>query len=195
VSDHLYAVRCNFTDPAREGAWNAWYGGPKMAQMLALPLMISVQRYEAMALDTRRKYLALWRVAGPETFETKEYKAQWGFAEWTNLIADWSRDLYRGEGDLDAAVDVKDGEALYFAVFEGAAAKDDVARIAAQRPSALWLEAAGLDRRASVAGVARHPAAWRPDPIDRAPAGFSEALLRPMAPRRRAKLPNGRVGG
>jgi len=188
VSDaYLYAVRCNFADPAQEAAWNAWYGGAKLAEMLALPHFLSVQRYEAVALDRRRKYLALWRIDQPAAFETKEYRAQWGFREWTNLITDWSRDLYRGAPELDAAVDVKDGEALYLASFEGTADKDDVARIARQRPSVLWLEAIGLDRHAPVVGVAKRGASWRPEPLEGSAPGFSETLFRPLGPRLGAK--------
>jgi hypothetical protein len=193
---YLYAVRCNFTDPAQEAAWNAWYGGAKMDEMLGLPHFISVQRYEALALDTRRKYLALWRIATPAAMESREYRAQWGFAQWTSLVGDWSRDLYRGPAEIDAALDVQPGEALYYAAFEGdgSGGRDDRARMARERPHAIWLEAIGLDRRAVAVGVAKHPESWRPAPLERAPVGFSETLLRPISARRPAKLPIGRVG-
>ena len=30
----VYIVRCNFNEPEKEQAWNDWYSGPKIAQML-----------------------------------------------------------------------------------------------------------------------------------------------------------------
>ena len=41
----VYIVRCNFNEPAKEQAWNAWYSGPKIAQMLAKPHFRSCQRF------------------------------------------------------------------------------------------------------------------------------------------------------
>src|SRR6185312_11496025 len=120
VSVFVYAVRCNFAGgAAREAAWHEWYDGPKLRQMLELPLFLAVQRFAAAALDARRKYLALWQVASPDAFGTAEYRAQWGFAEWTQDITDWSRDLYRGPDDVGAILDIGADEALYLAVFDG----------------------------------------------------------------------------
>ncbi len=187
---YLYAVRCNFTDPAQLGAWNAWYGGPKMDEMLELPYFISVQRYEAVALDIQRKYLALWRVATPEAFETKEYRAQWGFREWTHLISDWSRDLYRGASEIDRALDVTEGEALHVISFDGAsetAARAAKGRVGGERPDMAWLEAIGLDRHSPLFAIAKRTRDWRPRPL--AESVCQETLLAPMIPRRGAKRP------
>jgi hypothetical protein len=185
----LYAVRCNFTAPARESEWHAWYDGPKLDEMLALPHFISMQRYAAAALDTRRKYIALWRVASPAAFETPEYLAQWGFAQWQPFIADWSRDLYQGPPELNAAVEIGDGEALYFASFSGAresAARAGAACVAPERPGVIWLEAVGLDRNSPVVGLAKRDPAFRPPPIAGTVPGFSETLFTPLRPRRHA---------
>ena len=54
-----YIVRCNFTEPAKEQAWNAWYSGPKIAQMLQKPLFRTCQRFKRTA-GIGRNYLALW---------------------------------------------------------------------------------------------------------------------------------------
>jgi hypothetical protein len=64
----VYAVRCNFGRPDLEQAWNDWYSGPKLKQMLAKPLFLSGQRFKATRLDRRRQYLALWIVESPEAF-------------------------------------------------------------------------------------------------------------------------------
>src|SRR5262249_1144812 len=91
----LYVVRGRFTEPAREQAWNAWYSGPKIEQMLAQPHFLTCQRFRR-AAGTGRDYLTLWTVDSPQALATPRYTAQWGFAEWTPYIADWSRDLFDG---------------------------------------------------------------------------------------------------
>ncbi len=163
---------------------------PRWTRCWACRYFISVQRYEAVALDTRRKYLALWRVASPEAFETKEYRAQWGFAQWTHLITDWSRDLYRGASEIDDALDVTDGEALHVISFDGAseaAARAAQGRIAGERRDVFWLEAIGLDRHSPLLGIAKRAREWRPKPL--AEGVCQETLLAPMMKRRGAKRP------
>ncbi len=64
-----YIVRCNFNDPTREPAWNDWYSGPKIAQMLRKPHFRSCQRFRKVA-GQGRNYLALWVLESPEAFKT-----------------------------------------------------------------------------------------------------------------------------
>jgi hypothetical protein len=189
----VYIVRCNFARPDLEPAWNAWYGGPKLGQMLAKPLFISMQRFRASRLDTRRRYLALWVVESPDAFTTPEYLNDWGFAEWRPHIRDWSRDLYAAPDGLRPA-DVTDRFAaddtasLYVAAFDGVRPAEARAlrdRAAAQRPGAVWLEAIGLDRHSPVIGLARLPrgAALRPLTIE----GMQETLFEPISACARAE--------
>ena len=77
---HVYIVRCNFTAPDKEQAWNDWYSGPKIKQMLAQPHFLSCQRFHRTA-GSGRDYLALWTIETPEALETPPYTSQWGFAE------------------------------------------------------------------------------------------------------------------
>src|SRR5712692_10411375 len=92
---YVYAVRCNFSRPDLEQAWHAWYSGPKLVEMMTHPLFLSGQRYRASGLDQRVIYLAAWVVESPAAFETPQYRASWGFADWAPHITDWSRDLFR----------------------------------------------------------------------------------------------------
>ena len=85
----VYMVRCNFAEPAKEQAWNAWYSGPKIEQMLAKPYFRTCQRFR-LASGTGRNYLALWTVQSPAAFETAEYTSDWGFSDWAPYITDWS---------------------------------------------------------------------------------------------------------
>src|SRR5262249_17552529 len=97
-----YIVRCRFTEPAREQAWNAWYSGPKREQMLAQPVSLTCQRFR-LAAGRGRGYLTLWTVDSPQALATPQYTAQWGFAEWAPYVADWSRDLFDGNGASEQA--------------------------------------------------------------------------------------------
>jgi hypothetical protein len=189
VSRFLYAVRCNFTGTeAEEAAWNAWYDGPKRAQMLRLPMFLSMQRLHATGLDRRRKYLALWVVASPDAFATLEYRGQWGFADWEAKIADWSRDLYRAPAAIDAVVDVAQGEALYVASFDGITHEAADALLDGRRGDTLWLDAFGLDRHAPILGVRRIVRGAAP-PAPAGIPGLNETLFEPLAPRLYANHP------
>jgi len=118
----VYIVRCNFNDPAREQAWNDWYSGPKIAQMLRKPHFLSCQRFRR-ETGTGRGYLALWVLTSPDAFKTKEYTTNWGFFEWESCIVDWSRDLFDGGSSMatDFAVPMDGG--LHVVSFDGASAE------------------------------------------------------------------------
>jgi hypothetical protein len=149
-----YIVRCNFTDPAREAAWNAWYSGPKIAQMLAQPYFLSCQRFKR-AAGVGRDYLALWIMQTPDALTTPEYQAQWGFSEWTPLITDWSRDLF-DVGRLPAAVfAVAHVGALHVISFDGMTPDDAAAaRTAMDVPRGMmWFSVTGLDRHTPLIGL------------------------------------------
>jgi hypothetical protein len=188
----VYAVRCNFMTPPLEDAWHAWYSGPKLAEMMTHPLFLSGQRYRAVGLDRTITYLALWVVESPDAFTTPEYKAAWGFARWTEHVADWSRNLYRGpDEDVSDLLDVRTGERLYLAAFDAVAAADAESRrvdLEAARPDVMWLPVAGLDRSCPAIGVRRldAAAAARPLPAGLA-AGIRETLYEPICDRRRAR--------
>ena len=181
----IYAVRCNFNHPDLEQAWNDWYSGPKLRQMLAKPFFLSGQRFAAVDLDTTRKYLALWSVESPDAFTTSEYRSDWGFFEWTPYIIDWSRDLYLARnGDSAGAVEVPSDGALYLMSFDGLSAEEAErarAHLAASRPDVQWLTAVGLDKHSPLLGLLATPSAtWRPaTPL--AELGVHETLYRPVS--------------
>jgi hypothetical protein len=178
----VYIVRCNFTDPAREQAWNAWYSGPKIVQMLANPYFLTCQRFRR-AEGLGRGYLALWTVQTAEALATPEYKAQWGFSEWTPLITDWSRDLFDGGAASEQAFAVKPSGALHVVSFDGmdgqraGAAQGTVAR---SRPGMMWLPVIGLDRHTPLIGLRVIPDGGRP--LQAALGdGVQEAIYRPIS--------------
>lgn len=187
---HVYAVRCNFARPDLEPAWHAWYSGPKLAEMMTHPLFLSGQRYRAAGLDQRIAYLALWVVESPGAFETRQYRASWGFADWAPHITDWSRNLFQGpEGDVSDRLDVPGEGTLYVAAFDGLAAGEAeprLARLRAERPDVLWMPVVGLDRSCPAIGLRRLDPGAGATPLPAMLAGgIRETVYRPITPRRR----------
>jgi hypothetical protein len=180
----VYIVRCNFTEPAKEAAWNAWYGGPKIAQMLAKPYFRTCQRFRLVA-GTGRNYLALWTLTSPEAFRTAEYTSDWGFFEWAPYITDWSRDLFDGGPASEAAFAVAPQGSLRAVSFDGMS-KDDAqaarAAIATSEPGMMWLPVAGLDRHTPLIGLQPLPnlASSRSSHHGRA-APIQDASYRPIS--------------
>ncbi len=179
-----YVVRCNFTRPDLEDAFNDWYSGPKLADMLEKPMFLSGQRFVADAGHTARRYLALWTVEGPEAFQTPQYTSDWGFFEWKPSITDWSRDLY----PLPAAVSpadfaVAEDARLHLLSFDGVPEADAdalLAEVAPLRPQMVFLSVAGIDRHSPRLGLARlAPDAPLPPPL--ALAGVQETAFRPIS--------------
>ncbi len=152
----VYIVRCNFTEPEKEQAWNAWYSGPKIAQMLAKPYFRTCQRFR-LTSGIGRNYLALWTVQSPQAFHTPEYKSDWGFFEWHSYICDWSRDLFDAGATPESAFAVTPAGALHVVAFDTMRADEASAArrgIAPAQPHLIWLSVAGLDRHSPIVGLA-----------------------------------------
>jgi hypothetical protein len=177
----VYIVRCNFTVPDKEAAWNAWYSGPKMAQMLSQPHFLGCQRFKR-ASGSGRDYLALWTLQSPEALTTPEYQAQWGFSEWTAHIADWSRDLFDAREAADDAFAVAPDDALYVVSFDGLSVDDAIAAraVMAPAPDMLWLPVIGLDRHTPLIGIAPLPNGTDFSLREPADAGVQQAIYRPI---------------
>jgi hypothetical protein len=184
----VYIVRCNFTDHAKESAWNTWYSGPKIAQMLTKPHFRSGQRFKR-ASGTGRDYLALWTVQSPDALTTPEYKADWGFSEWEPYIANWSRDLFDARPSPEDAFAVKADGALQVVSFDGMSVDDALAArtMMTPPPETLWLSAVGLDRHTPLIGLAPVSDAATGVAPENAPApNVQQAIYRPICGFRRA---------
>ena len=189
---HVYAVRCNFSQRDDEELWNAWYSGPKVAQMMTHPLFLSGQRYRAVGLDQRITYLALWVVESPAALETSQYRAASGYLDWAPSITDWSRNLFEGPAhDVSDQLDVPLYGALYVAALDGVVPGDAqrrLPRLRAERPDVLWMPVAGLDRSWPALGLQRLDTVDDVTPLPPSLAeGIRETVYRPMTPRARAK--------
>lgn len=189
----VYAVRCNFSRPDLEDRWHAWYNGLKTDEMLAKPGFLSGQRYRAAGMDQAIKYMALWVLESLEALKTPAYTSQWGFADWSAHITDWSRNLYRApDGDACALVDAPGGGGLHFVACESvpeAEAESRCRDLEAKHPQLTWMPVVGLDRSCGVIGVRVFPDLHRPpSSVFEAPViGMRETIYRPISEHRRAR--------
>jgi hypothetical protein len=172
----VYVVRCNFNEPAKEAAWNAWYSGPKIVQMLAKPHFRTCQRFRR-AAGSGRDYLALWTLQSPDAFQTKEYTTDWGFFEWQPHITDWSRDLFDAGATPEAAFAVPTDGALQAVSFDGMSADDARAAVSQVPPEVMWLPVIGLDRHTPMIGL--RPVSGAAPAIEA--KGGQAALYRPIS--------------
>ena len=151
----VYIVRCDFTDPAKEPAWNDWYSGPKIAQMLRKPHFLSCQRFRRTG-GGGRNYLALWTLDSPDAFKRQEYTSDWGFFDWEQYVTNWSRDLFDGGTAHQRDFAVAPGGALEVVAFDGLSATEaETARaeLARSRTDIVWLPVIGLDRHTPLIGL------------------------------------------
>ena len=161
----VYIVRCNFAEPGREQAWNEWYSGPKIAQMLRKPHFRSCQRFRRTG-GSGRDYLALWVLNSPAAFKSREYTSDWGFFDWEQFVTDWSRDLFDGGAAREQDFAVTSGGALEVVAFDGMSAADaEAARaeLARSEPAIMWLPVIGLDRHTPWIGLCAQSDPETPD--------------------------------
>jgi hypothetical protein len=161
----VYIVRCDFTDPGKEAAWNEWYSGPKIAQMLRKPHFRSCQRFRRTG-GGGRDYLALWVLSSPDAFKSPDYTSDWGFFDWEQYVTNWSRDLFDGGAAREQDFAVTPGGALEVAAFDGMSAPDaEAARAELTRsePDIIWLPVIGLDRHTPLIGLCAQSDPEKPD--------------------------------
>ena len=182
-----YIVRCNFTEPAQEDAWNAWYSGPKIAQMLAKPHSARASAFAAQwapAAITSR----CGRSRRQKGWRRRRYRAQWGFREWEAYVTDWSRDLFDGGAATEMAFAVPRDGALHAVSFDGVDRDEAGAArstLAASLPDMMWLSIIGLDRHTPLIGLRPLPDLAASRLPDRGASGkIQEAIYRPIITQR-----------
>lgn len=169
----LYMVECGFSDPAREQAWNDYYSGRKLDEVLAAPGFRTSQRFKAIIVSPA-PYLAIHTVDSLEVFKDAAYLSRGGgrFDQiYQPCITNWRRSFYNG---IDRAPAIAEDELL--------ALSDHPDQVKDVAVDFIWLAAAGLDALAPRRGIAR---------IDRQQAdqiakmhGRVIAVYAPMMPQR-----------
>jgi hypothetical protein len=189
----VYIVRCNFTEADKEPAWNAWYSGPKIRQMLTKPYFRTCQRFR-LASGAGCNYLALWTLQSPAAFTTAEYRSDWGFSEWSPYITDWSRDLFDGGSAAEESFAVASGGSLHVVSFDGmSAAEANGAQgdFAGADREMMWLPITGLDRHTPIIGLRPNPdASFARVPRPSSDIRIAQAIYRPISDLCSAALDN-----
>ena len=136
----IYMVEMDFRDPAREHDWHTWYLAHTAQLVRNVPGFTATQRFRALT-PTPSPWLAMHEVAGPEVFESKEYKANGGPAstgEWKDRHTNWYRNLFSGSG-YEQTPDVAFDQHIVVA--------DENAEMSVRMAKSLaWGKSAGLDK-------------------------------------------------
>ena len=70
----IYMVELNFSDPAREDVWNAWYE-TYLVKLVSLPGLNTAQRYRAVTPGAQHwNYLALYSIDSLDVYGTEAYR-------------------------------------------------------------------------------------------------------------------------
>lgn len=94
----IYVVEMDFRNAEREHDWHTWYLMHVTHLVRTVPGFTATQRFRCLT-PTPSPWLALHEVAGPEVFESKEYKSGGGPAstgEWKDQHTNWYRNLFDG---------------------------------------------------------------------------------------------------
>lgn len=145
----IYMVEMDFRDTLREHDWHTWYLAHTTQLVRNVPGFTATQRFRALT-PTPSPWLALHEVAGPQVFESAEYKANGGPAstgEWREKHVNWYRNLFAGSG-FDKTPDVRPGDHLLLAE---ASAEGKIPHALAGRMR--WGHSVGLDRTVERRGL------------------------------------------
>lgn len=146
----IYIVEMDFRDPAREHDWHVWYLEHTAHLVRTVPGFTGTQRFRCLN-QSDAPWLAMHEVAGPEVFESAEYRAGGGPAstgEWKALHLNWHRNLFDGVSETpDVGMD------QHLVMAEGAATLPGGLENRASR-----LTAVGLDKSSERRAFAVVPA-------------------------------------
>lgn len=94
----IYVVEMDFRNPAREHDWHVWYLEHTAFLVRTIPGFSGTQRFRCLNSSTS-PWVAMHEVAGPEVFQSAEYKAGGGpgsTGEWASEHLNWQRNLFDG---------------------------------------------------------------------------------------------------
>lgn len=146
----IYVVEMDFRNPAREHDWHVWYLEHTTHLVRTIPGFTGTQRFRCLT-QSKSPWLAMHEVAGPQVFESKEYKAGGGPAstgEWAKEHTNWQRNVFDGVAETP---DVLFDQHLLMAEGDAALPQPFAAK-------AIRLNAVGLDRSSPRRSIAVVPA-------------------------------------
>jgi len=146
----IYVVEMDFRNPAREHDWHVWYLEHTTYLVRAIPGFTGTQRFRVLNTSPS-PWVALHEVAGPQVFESAEYKAGGGptsTGDWAKEHLNWQRNLFDGcKQTPEVAFD------QHLLMAEG-----DAALPAPYAARATQLSCVGLDRSSQRRAIAVVPA-------------------------------------
>jgi hypothetical protein len=89
----LYQGRARFTDESRRAEWDLWYEREHIPQVLSVPGIRSVCRYQD--VDDPEWFVAVYEIDSPEVFDHPRYAEVRGWGPWVSTIIEWSRSVLR----------------------------------------------------------------------------------------------------
>jgi hypothetical protein len=98
-SEFVYLVRAEFSEQGEEDAWNAWYDGKHIPDLLTVPGFLSATRYRERG--PKRRYLAAYEISSPDVFQDPRYAEVTGWGEWEPYIVEWRRGVFKLVDDLE----------------------------------------------------------------------------------------------
>ncbi len=97
MTDQALLLMMTDVSDEHKAAYNAWYNDVHIPELMQLPGFISAERFRQIGPGIR--YLALYRLAGPEAVENETYK-KWRAASestqfWVSRFTAMERHLYQ----------------------------------------------------------------------------------------------------
>lgn len=146
----IYVVEMDFRNPEREHDWHTWYIEHTTYLVRSVPGFTGTQRFRSLNTSSS-PWIALHEVAGPQVFESAEYKAGGGpksTGDWAQEHINWHRNLFDGTKETpDVAFD------QHLLMAEG-----DAALPSAYEARATRLTCVGLDRSSERRSIVLVPA-------------------------------------
>ncbi len=145
----IYIVEMDFRNSAREHDWHTWYLAHTTHLVRTVPGFTGTQRFRCIT-ESMSPWLALHEVAGPQVFESAQYRAGGGPAStgsWKGEHTNWHRNLFDGPRETPNVL--MDQHLLM--------AEGDAALPHAYEARAVRLTCVGLDRSSSRRSVAVVP--------------------------------------
>ncbi|OGA35446.1 MAG: hypothetical protein A3G80_15320 [Betaproteobacteria bacterium RIFCSPLOWO2_12_FULL_62_13b] len=88
---YLFTIRVDIA-PEHEQAFNEWYSGIHVPELLALPGFISARRYRA--IEGAPRFFTLYEIAEPGVLHSEGFQKVRGFYQFTPHISNFARNVY-----------------------------------------------------------------------------------------------------
>lgn len=92
-TEYLYIVRSQFAEPTLENAWNEWYTGIHIPEMLSVPGIVTATRYRELAVQ--HQYVAMYEIEDLTVFSHDRYLEIAGWHDWLPYLSNWTKSIVK----------------------------------------------------------------------------------------------------